>query len=731
MSKKAQIGWMMGVALTLAVGLAWWHASSAQAAAKAALAPDPTASQIARQFDRVLPRAHLSHQPLDASVATNALQVYLGMLDYDRTFFMASDIAEFSKEGGLLADRLARGDVDFAFRVFERMKERVRNRVEYVDQLLRKGFDLTVKESYFWKRKDAPWATTPEEWDELWRLKVKNEYVARIVNQRLAEAERTNGVARAGSATNAAVASAGSTNEPPNPDALLSPEEFIRKRYKQYLMVLDDSDADFVLQRYFTSFAQSYDPHSEYMTASSSEDFDINMKLSLCGIGALLGPEDGAAKIERIIPGGPADRDGRLKAGDRIIAVAQGDAPAVDVLHWPLHKTVRLIRGEKGSKVVLTVIPASDISGVRTLKIDIIRDEVKLEEQAAKGETREVAGENGVSNRIGVIRLPAFYADIKSRMNGSGEEARSSTRDMARIITDMKARGVAGILIDLRNNGGGSLAEAVEMTGLFFTSGPVVQVREMRGIQVLSDPDPDVLYTGPLVVLVNRHSASASEILAGALQDYGRAVLVGDAKTHGKGTVQSLQYLDERNQKLGQLKVTTHSFYRIAGGSTQLKGVVPDIVIPSVLDALEVGEEYLPHAMQWTVVNTALYRPVMNLKPLLPQLRRASEARRAKEVRFAVQADIIKRIRDHQEAASISLALEDRLALAREEKGLEKEQEAALDAEDGAAAGDEHIRRENDITLVEAEHILGDLIALTSKEKTDDHPILEDARGRQ
>lgn len=731
MSKKAQIGWMMGVALTLAVGLAWWHASSAQAAAKAALAPDPTASQIARQFDRVLPRAHLSHQPLDASVATNALQVYLGMLDYDRTFFMASDIAEFSKEGGLLADRLARGDVDFAFRVFERMKERVRNRVEYVDQLLRKGFDLTVKESYFWKRKDAPWATTPEEWDELWRLKVKNEYVARIVNQRLAEAERTNGVARAGSATNAAVASAGSTNEPPNPDALLSPEEFIRKRYKQYLMVLDDSDADFVLQRYFTSFAQSYDPHSEYMTASSSEDFDINMKLSLCGIGALLGPEDGAAKIERIIPGGPADRDGRLKAGDRIIAVAQGDAPAVDVLHWPLHKTVRLIRGEKGSKVVLTVIPASDISGVRTLKIDIIRDEVKLEEQAAKGETREVAGENGVSNRIGVIRLPAFYADIKSRMNGSGEEARSSTRDMARIITDMKARGVAGILIDLRNNGGGSLAEAVEMTGLFFTSGPVVQVREMRGIQVLSDPDPDVLYTGPLVVLVNRHSASASEILAGALQDYGRAVLVGDAKTHGKGTVQSLQYLDERNQKLGQLKVTTHSFYRIAGGSTQLKGVVPDIVIPSVLDALEVGEEYLPHAMQWTVVNTALYRPVMNLKPLLPQLRRASEARRAKEARFAVQADIIKRIRDHQEAASISLALEDRLALAREEKGLEKEQEAALDAEDGAAAGDEHIRRENDITLVEAEHILGDLIALTSKEKTDDHPILEDARGRQ
>ena len=231
------------------------------------------------------------------------------------------------------------------------------------------------------------------------------------------------------------------------------------------------------------------------------------------------------------------------------------------------------------------------------------------------------------------------------------------------------------------------------------------------------------------MVLVNRHSASASEILAGALQDYGRAVLVGDSKTHGKGTVQSLQYLDERNQKLGQLKVTTHSFYRIAGGSTQLKGVVPDIVIPSVLDALEVGEEFLPHAMQWTVVNTALYRPMMNLKPLIPQLRRASEARRAKDSRYAVQADIIKRLRDHQESASISLNLDDRLALAREEKGLEKAQQQALESDD-EGDGDEHARRDNDIMLSEAERILADLITLT-KEKPNDHPLLENARGGQ
>lgn len=321
------------------VTLLWWHAGAADAAARVTLAPDPTAGDIARQFDRVMPRAHLSHQPLDASVATNALQVYLTTLDYDRTYFMASDVAEFEKEAGTLADRLASGDVELAFRIFERLKARVRNRVEYVDALLTKGFDLTVKESFFWKRKDMPWVATQAEYDELWRRKIKNEYVARIVSQRLAEEERTNALAKATAAAPAEAA----TNEAALADAFLSPEEFIRKRYKQYLIVLDDSDADFVLLRYFTAFAQAYDPHSEYMTASSSEDFDISMKLSLVGIGALLSSEDGAAKVEKIIKGGPADHDGRLKAGDRIIAVAQGNEPPVDVLHWPLYKTVRLI----------------------------------------------------------------------------------------------------------------------------------------------------------------------------------------------------------------------------------------------------------------------------------------------------------------------------------------------------------------------------------------------------
>ena len=706
---------MLAAAAWCAAAVAVWRSWPAFAAAKAPLEPDAVASQIARRFDREMPRMHLSHEPLDEAVATNALDIFLGMLDFDRSFFLAKDVAEFRQEAGLLPERMAKGDVSFAFRVVERFKERVRDRVEYVERLLDKGFDLNAAESFVWKRKDAAWPDTAQDWDELWRKKAKNEYVGRVVFQRLAEERLTNSVPAAASTNRpggVAVQPPATNPAAPAAGAALSPAEFVRKRYKQYLMMLEDSDADFVLQRYFTAFAQAYDPHSEYMTASSSEDFDIGMKLSLCGIGAMLTSEDGAAKVERIIPGGPADRDGRLKAGDKIIAVAQGDQEAVDVLHWPLYKTVRLIRGEKDTKVVLTVIPASDISGARTEKIAIVRDEVKLEEQAAKGEVLEVTDANGVTNKIGLIRLPAFYADLKSRMNGE-TESRSSTRDVARIVRDMKQKDVKGIVIDLRNNGGGSLTEAVEMTGLFIPAGPVVQVRESRGVQVLSDPDPDVLYTGPLLVLVNRHSASASEILAGALQDYGRALIVGDSKTHGKGTVQSLQNLDPRNPKMGSLKVTTHSFYRVAGGSTQLKGVIPDIVIPSVWDVMEVGEEYLPHALDWTMISMARYRPVGDLTPLIPELRKKSAERRKKDSRFTGLQETLRQVKKNQESKEISLKLEDRIALAKEEKNLSKLQDESLaddEGEDDAQAPKKSAR--SDIIVREAERILLDLAAM-------------------
>lgn len=732
MNRRFKVWYVIALSAVLTMGgMSWWVSSVAQAASKAALDPDPQAAVIARLFSRTMPRVHLSHQPLNESLATNAVHLFLSTLDYDRTFFTAGDINEFEKEAESQALALQKGEVAFAFRVFARFKERVRNRVQFVNTLLDKGFDLTVKESYVWKRKEAPWAADEAAWNDLWRQKVKNEYVARVVSRRLTEEERAhavNGVAPsnvvAGVTQQAPVAVLKpegtnglekATEGEALPEALLSPEEFIRKRYAQYLTVLDDSDADFVLQRYFSAFSQAYDPHSEYMTPSSTEDFDIGMKLSLVGIGAVLASEDGAARIERLIPGGPAERDGRLKAGDKIIAVAQGDKAPVDILHWPLYKAVRLIRGEKGTKVVLSVIPAAAISGGRVVKIDIIRDEVKLEEQEAKGDVTPVAGPDGTTNLIGVIRLPAFYADMRNRINGASEY-KSSTRDVERLVIDMKAKGVQGIILDLRSNGGGSLAEAVEMTGLFLRAGPVVQVRESRGIQVLSDPDPGVLYQGPLVVLVNRQSASASEILAAALQDYGRVVVVGDSKTHGKGTVQSWQNLDERNPRLGSLKVTTHSFYRVAGGSTQLKGVVPDIIIPSVLDVIEIGEEFLPNAMGWTVVNMAQYRPVADLSPWIGGLRQASEVRRAKDPRFAAQAAIIRRIKNRMDSQEISLNLEDRLALARDEKGMEKLQAEAM-GEDGFEEASPKKGKENDVVLSETERVMSDLMALITKKE--------------
>ena len=727
--KCALFGGVMTLCLLAAVGAAWWWGNSACAASKT-LSPTVQAAEVARRFEKVMPEMHLSHLPLDVGVATNALELYIRMLDYDRTFFLATDIAEFQEEAPLQVERLHKGDVSLAFRIFERFKARVRNRVEYVDQLLAKGFDVTTKESYVWKRKDLPWAANEKDWDELWRKKVKNEYVARLVARQMGEAEKTNGTAKAdspmgkgaGASTNGAVAKRASDD-----DSLLSPEGYLRKNYKQYLMVLDDSDADFVVQRYFSSFTQAYDPLSEYMTPSTSEDFEINMKLSLCGLGAQLRPEDGAAKIDEIIPGGPAARDGRLKAGDKIIAVTQENGETVDILHWPLDKAVKIIRGKKGTKVTLTVIPASDIGGFRTVKIQLVRDEVKLEDQAAKGDVVTLAQANGKTNTVGIIDLPEFYADMKDRMNG-GSEYKSATRDIARIIVGMKEKPIDGLILDLRDNGGGSLAEAVEMTGLFFSSGPVVQVRESRGVQVLNDQDPDILYDGPMIVLVNRRSASASEILAAALQDYGRAIIVGDSKTHGKGTVQSWQPLDTSSPGLGSIKVTTHSFYRVAGGSTQMKGVIPDVGIPSALDVLEVGEEYLPHAMPWTVISMARYYPFEDLSPLIPVLKRNSEKRRAKDPRFAALQDMIGQIRKRQAVAEISLNLQERLALAREEKELDKAPDELSEGEGGRSAGRKD--SDKDIVLMETENIMVDLIRLwKGKGRNDEHSVLEDAWG--
>lgn len=686
------------VAVVLAVG------ARSQPTARPASSDEIVASgrKAARVLAAMLPRAHLQRIELEDTIAERAFELFIDSLDFDRTWLLASDVDEFRREVTRLDDILRAGDLSFTFRVHERFMIRMRDRVEFVNRLLDQGIVTTNQDRYLWRRRDAPRAADTNEWNELWRRKIANEYISRLVAVELARSSPPRPAT-----TNAAATTPNRKAEPDladvegdRRDPHLTPEDFIRRRYRQFRTVLEDSDEESLIDRFLSAFTQAYDPHSEYMTAARTEDFDISMRLSLVGIGAQLSSEDGAAKIERLIPGGPAERDGRLQVGDRIIAVGQGDEEPVDVLHWPLYKIVRLIRGEKGTRVTLVYWPASDVSGATERRITLVRDEVKLEEQAAKSRVREVEGPDSRRYRFGVISLSEFYADFKAR---DGEARRSAT-DVRNRLRELLQQGVQGIVLDLRNNGGGSLPDAIEIAGLFIRGGPIVQVRDLRGVQVLSDPDPTILYDGPLVVLVNRSSASASEIVAAALQDFGRAVIIGDRKTHGKGTVQTLLPLDSRDATLGSLKITTAAFYRIAGGSTQMRGVSPDIVLPSFLDAMEIGEEFLPHALPWTVIDPAYYAVLLDLVPPLDVLRERSERRRAESPAFQVRAELIARLHHRMNTAEISLNLQERLQTARADRELDEAQRAA-----SRAAGDDS-DDSADLVLQESLQVLLDMV---------------------
>ncbi len=687
---------------------------------------DLDVKKISRSVAYSLPLYHLNQLPLDENISTNAYNLFIDSLDPARSYFLQSDIDVFSKEAKVLNKQLRKGSIAFAEKVFSVLMERIENRNVFIEKTLKEGFDTSIEETFLWDRKNATWAQNEAEWDEIWRKRIKNEYVTRLVSKQVyadeeEEAVNTNTVDSA-AASEVQIISEGNRAKPgstiiTNIDASaegeydeaaetakLSPEEFILERYKQFKLTMDTFDEEMLLQRYLTAFSHVYDPHSDYMSPSSVEDFDINMKLSLVGIGALLRPDDGMIRIVRIIPGGPADQDGRLKAGDRIIAVGQGDEDPVSILHRPLYKTVRIIRGEKDSKVVLTIIPASDRTGTRTKKIDLIRDEVKLEEQAAKSKVREVKLADGTTRRLGVITLPDFYADF-SATNKKDKDARRASTDVRRLIEELRYEGIEGLILDLRNNGGGSLVESIDIAGLFIASGPIVQVKERDRIQVLPDIDPETNYDGPMIVLVNRLSASASEILAAALQDYKRAIIVGDRQTHGKGTVQTLIPLGGKRR--GSLKITTAGFYRINGGSTQLKGVTPDIIIPSYLDVMDLGEDSLEHALPWDSVRKAMYRTATGLTELLPQLSEQSNDRLENNTEFQSYLARRERLKERFETKTISLSLESRIAEAEAEKELDDIQSGSLLTDPEEEEDDS-----KDLVLTETLNILSDLIDL-------------------
>jgi carboxyl-terminal processing protease len=409
--------------------------------------------------------------------------------------------------------------------------------------------------------------------------------------------------------------------------------------------------------------------------------------------------DEGVTKVTRLLPGGPADRDKRLKEGDKIVAVAQENEADVDIVGWPLEKVVRIIRGKKGTRLTLTVIPASDSAGTENARIELVRDEIKLEDHAAKGELKEIKRKDRTV-KCGVIALPAFYGDVDA---GAGDRnARSSARDVERVLGELKDKHADGILLDLRNNGGGSLREAVYMTGLFIEDGPVVLVRQGRSVHVIPDPDPGIVYSGPLVIVVNRGTASSSEILAGALQDYGRAVVVGDSKTHGKGSVQVIVKL-AADEKLGRLKVTNALFYRISGSSTQLKGVTSDLTVPSFSEGVEAGEDYLDNPLEWSSVSRVRYPAFGDLNPVVTALDERARKRRAADGQFAVYTNLVARIDANRKTEVLPLQLAKRKAMGAIWKEL-RDMQKKLGGDEGEKKGD--------IALDESLNILTDLVEI-------------------
>jgi carboxyl-terminal processing protease len=601
-------------------------------------------------INQALERFHYRKVTLNDDFAEHILASYIEALDPNRSFFLQRDFDRFKRDARRLDDDLALGKLHFPFEIFRLYRQRVDERVRFALSLLDKGFDFGRRESYRFDRSEAKRARTRSDLDEIWRKRVKNDWLGLRLSDK---------------------------DEEEIPQLLRERYEGLAHRVRQF-------DSDDVFQAFVNAYTQSLEPHTSYMSPSISENFDISMRLSLEGIGAVLRGENEYTIVQRTIPGGPARQSGQIHSGDRIVGVAQGlDGGMDDVIGWRLQDVVDKIRGPKGSVVRLRILPKSAGSDGKTREISIVRNEIKLEDQAAKSYLiDDVRGAQGT--RIGVIEIPAFYRDFRAESKGD-RNFRSTTRDVRALIEGLKREGVDGIVVDLRGNGGGSLTEATALTGLFIDEGPVVQVRDSFGkIEVETDPEPGVTYNGPLGVLVDRDSASASEIFAGAMQDYGRGIVIGEP-TFGKGTVQTLidlnRFVPAGDGDLGRLRLTMAEFFRISGGSTQLRGVVPDIAFPTVLDIDDQGERALDNPLPWARIDPADYRRV-SLNPSLEPLRQRSGSRIRRDEGFAMLTARERILREVDDQTVVSLREEDRrVESKRRERVLKDQRDAFLRAQ--------------------------------------------------
>ena len=650
------------------------------------LVPRDYDGRIALRLTDTLQKAHVLHKRLDDEISRRAWTNLVTFYDFDHSVFLKGDLDALAARERRLDDEIKKGDVSFGYDVYNLYVRRLRERIDFATNLvLTADWDFTTNETYRIRRKDAPWPATRADAEEHWRKRLKNECLVAKVNHDLDK----------------------STNA-------LNVAADLVKRYRQYAITLTEPDEEAVFQHYMSAIARAYDPHSDYMSPASKEDFDMEMNLTLCGVGAVLSMEDGALKITEVMPGGPMDVDGRIKEGDKIVGVRQSDGEMEDIMWQPMRKSIKKIRGKKGTRVTLEIVPRSDSSGLVKKQIELVRDEIKLEDQAATGRVDTVSL-GGVTNKLGYVYLPGFYGTMDRKPFDPGY--RSAAMDVARILTDFNAEDVKGLVLDLRGNGGGSLREAVLLSALFVPDGPVVQIRDIRSVGCLPIPPGNpVAFKRPMVVLTDRASASASEIVAGHLQDVGRAVVIGDVRTHGKGTVQTVSGLGP--EKYGSCKITTARFYRVDGRSTQLEGVAADIHLPSLLDSLDIGEDKLTYALPFTRIRPAEYSLAWNMNKYVPTLLRLSDARLKADARYLRHVENVKGMKAISDRESVSLeygARKAQMAADRELRELDADED---DEESSSKKKDKKRRRRNqrdddDVVLDEANRILMDLIRLT------------------
>ncbi len=680
------------VTLLLALGIGGSVQPPSPAAAVAAVAgsgpellPTDRHRSIARRVFENLDRAHYSQMTLDDRLSSEVFDLYLESLDGGRSYFFASDIAEFERLRLRIDESVKSGAVEPAFAIFARFRERNRERMTYAISLLDKEPDFALDESFDFDREKAPWPVDATEMNELWRKRVKNDGLSLLLTGK------------------------------DWPEA----SDILRKRYERVLKRIDQVSADDVFENFMNALARAYDPHSSYFSPRNSEEYRIAMSLSYEGIGASLQLVDDYVTVLNILPGGPAAASEQLSANDRITAVGQGnDGPLTDVIGWRLDDVVQLIRGPVGSVVRLQVLPAGAAPGAAERTIEFTRNKVTLEAQAAHKEIRkEQRDDREVA--IGVITVPSFYQDYNARASGD-RNYRSTTRDVRQLMTELKAQGIDGLIVDLRGNGGGSLPEATGLTGLFIKGGPVVQLRETGGtVEVLDDPEPEVAYHGPLVVLVDRFSASASEIFAAAIQDYGRGIVIGQ-QTYGKGTVQNLIPLDRfalgPRPEFGQLTVTIGKFYRVTGESTQNRGVTPDIFMPSLISTDEVGESTRASALPWDRIEGVQFEDEASLAPAVTQLARTHAARSANDPDFRNLLGDVAAFDRLRKQTSVSLNLnvrqQERDQLDQERLGRENERRAAHGLKPIATLEELDENAPVDAVLAEASRILADMTTL-------------------